>query len=159
MNMIPAERLLPTLNAFLDETFGEHHGIYLEPGTSLFPTLDGLSAEEASQSIAPSHATIAAHAEHVRFYLEVMIVYMRGENPGPVDWKAIWKATRSVDAAEWVALRDRLRASYERVRAEVSGRTAWDDEHSIGGVIAMIVHTACHLGAIRQIMGAVRARS
>src|SRR5262245_64289280 len=69
---IPLERLKPTLLQFIDETFSQVHGMYLDKGTTLYETLEGVSAEEASRSASPTTATIAAQVEHVRFYLDVL---------------------------------------------------------------------------------------
>ena len=64
---IPLERFTKPLLECLDETFNEVHGIYLDKGTTLFETLDNVTAEEASQAASAKSATIAAQVEHVRF--------------------------------------------------------------------------------------------
>ena len=46
--MIKQEDFLNNLMALLDETFDNTHGIYLDQDTSLFRTLETVSAEEAS---------------------------------------------------------------------------------------------------------------
>ncbi len=51
------ERLKETIFECLDETFTEVHGVYLDKGCSLFPTLESVSAQEASRSVAPDSAT------------------------------------------------------------------------------------------------------
>ena len=38
--------LIETLVQALDETFDHHHGMYLDKGTSLFETVDALTAAE-----------------------------------------------------------------------------------------------------------------
>ena len=48
-----------------EETFETHHGVYLDKGTSLFETLDQISAREASIPVGNRCATIAAQEEHV----------------------------------------------------------------------------------------------
>ncbi|MFN8564453.1 MAG: hypothetical protein U0703_23185 [Anaerolineae bacterium] len=53
----------------LDETFIQHHGIYLDRGTSLFETLAPITAARASIPVGGECATLAAQVEHVRFYL------------------------------------------------------------------------------------------
>ena len=62
------ERLKESIFECLDETFSEVHGVYLDKGCSLFPTLKSVSAQEASRSVAPDSATLVAQVEHVRFY-------------------------------------------------------------------------------------------
>lgn len=74
---IPVKRFKKALFACLDETFSNVRGIYLDKGTTLFETLEGVSAEEASRAISTHSATIAAQVEHIRFYLDVLDDYMR----------------------------------------------------------------------------------
>ncbi len=74
---IPVKRFKKALFRCLDETFSNVQGIYLDKGTTLFETLEGVSAEEASRAISANSATIAAQVEHIRFYLDVFDDYMR----------------------------------------------------------------------------------
>ena len=50
----------------------------------------------------------------------------------------------------WEATKAALRASYDRIKALIRETPEWSDERQIGGAIAAIVHTAYHLGEIRQ---------
>ena len=55
-------------NLFLlmEETFeAKHHGIYLDKGTSLFETLETISAREASIPVGGKCASVAAQVAHV----------------------------------------------------------------------------------------------
>ena len=45
---------------------------------------------------------------------------------------------------------DDLSLSYDRIKALIGATTEWSSEQQIGGAIATIVHTAYHLGEIRQ---------
>ena len=54
---IPVERLTSTLYALLTETFERVQGIFLDRGTSLFETLDGITAEQASRATSDRCAT------------------------------------------------------------------------------------------------------
>jgi hypothetical protein len=74
---IPVKRFKKALLACLEETFSNVQGMYLDKGTTLYETLDGVSAEEASQAISSKSATIAAQVEHIRFYLDVLNDFMR----------------------------------------------------------------------------------
>ena len=56
--------------------------------------------------------------------------------------------------AEWEALRHDLRGSYEALLRTLSSLEAWGDDE-IGDGMAIVVHTAYHLGAIRQGLKAV----
>ena len=70
--MIRQEDFLGNLFALLDETFENHHGIFLDKNTSLFPTLETISAEQASIPVGGKCASLAAQVAHVTFYLEVL---------------------------------------------------------------------------------------
>ncbi len=90
---IELDRFTQEFYALLEETFERVRGISLDRGTSLFETLATISAEEASRPVSATCASIAAQVEHVRFYLEVLERYLRGETVGAVDWQASWRLT------------------------------------------------------------------
>ena len=74
-----------------------------------------------------------------------------------VDWGKIWRETSAVTAEEWNAIKVQLRESYDRIKQLISETTEWPSEEHIGGVIAIIVHTAYHLGEIRQALCTLQA--
>jgi hypothetical protein len=141
--------------AVLEETFEQVQGIYLDKGTSLFETLATITAEEASQPISTQCAGIAAQVFNVCYYLDVLSGYMRGQPPEAVDWPASWKVT-TVSPEEWDDLRQRLRDTYQQVRTLFQSFEAWDGDEDISGALAIVVHTAYHLGEIRQALGVLR---
>jgi hypothetical protein len=141
----------------VEETFERVQGIYLDPGTSLFETLESLSAGEASRAVAPGSATIAAQVEHVRFYLDVLEEVMRKGEFSQVDWREIWAGVGSVTPVEWGDQKRRLRESYERVMRRIRARGEEPGKLGAFGPIAVLAHTAYHLGGIRQAMAAIRA--
>ncbi len=143
------DQFTETLNALLDETFEHVHGIYLDRGTSLFETLETITAAEASRPVSARCSSIAGQVAHVRFYLQVLQDYIQHKPLGKVDWQASWRV-QSVTPAEWDDLRGQLRASYESVRALVRSIEDWTGENELGGALAIVVHTAYHLGEIRQ---------
>ena len=149
------DRLTADLYSLLDETFRNVHGHYLDKHTSLFETLATISAEEASQPVGGRCATLAAQVNHVRVYIEVMERYMRGEEVGKTDWAASWRVS-GVDAEEWESLKQRLDAAYQRLLATMEGFTTWDGEDEISGPLAILVHTAYHLGEIRQALCTIK---
>ena len=152
---INANRWRTELFAVLDETFERVTGIYLDKGTSLFETLTTITAVEASQPISPSCASIAAQVNHVRYYLETLAAYMRQQPPESVDWPASWRVT-AVSSGEWDDVRQELRVTYQQVRALLESFETWDGEEDISGALAIVVHTAYHLGEIRQALGVLR---
>jgi hypothetical protein len=141
----------------LDETFEHVRGIYLDGGTSLFETLEGISAEDASRPIAEKCATVAAQVEHVRFYLDVLNDVVQKEEVVKVDWREIWQSVREVTPEEWEEQKRRLRESYERVLATMKNYDRWQGEYGMSGALAVLVHSAYHLGGIRQALCAIKS--
>ncbi len=138
------------LLAVLTEAFESVRGYFLDPNTSLFETLSGITASEASIPVVNQCATIAAQTAHVNFYLEVLEHYLQtGENER-VDWGEIWRTVREVTPEEWAASQERLKQTYQRLRRYIETNEHWETEDSIGEAIGMVAHTAYHLGEIRQ---------
>ena len=154
---IPVKRFKKALLACLDETFSTVQGIYLDKGTTLYETLDGVSAGEASQALSANSATIAAQVEHVRFYLDVLDDYMRTGEDKTNNWREIWERVRAVTPEEWEDIKRRLRQSHERVMATINSFENWDGKYDIAGALSILVHTAYHLGGIRVALAAIRA--
>ncbi len=147
---IQTDHFTKALYALLDETFDNVHGFFLDKGTSMFETLATISAEEASIPVGGQCATLAAQVKHVAFYLDVLERSVRTDTYERVDWGEIWRTTKEVTPSEWEALKMGLRESYNRIKALIRDTPGWPSEQHIGGAIATIVHTAYHLGEIRQ---------
>jgi hypothetical protein len=139
------------------ETFESVMGIYLDRQTSLFETLETITAQEASQPVSSTCASIAAQVEHVRFYIDHLSEYMRGNNPGKADWGSIWRTVQAVTPDEWEASKARLKDSYQRTVSMINGFESWEGEENLSGALAIVVHTAYHLGEIRQAMCVVKS--
>jgi len=152
---IEAKRFATEIDDLLDETFEHVHGIYLDGGTSLFETLETISEEEASRPVSARCASLAAQVNHVRFYLEVLESYMRGNPVHNADWQGSWKPT-SVTNEEWEHLEQRLRDAYGSILSVMKGLDSWSNEDQIGGAMAVVVHTAYHLGEIRQALCTIK---
>jgi hypothetical protein len=116
----------------------------------LLRSLDRLTPEAASQSVNDG-ATIAAHAQHVRYGLSLMNRWARegGDPFADATWDAAWKMSR-VDVAAWEDIRSGLRAEASRWR-EVLGSPREVSSTELAGIIGSLAHLAYHLGAIRQI--------
>jgi hypothetical protein len=156
MTAIASQHLTDALLFVLDETFDTVRGVYLDQGTSLFETLAGITAEEASIPVGGKCATLAAQVRHVAFYLEVVDRSVHDPNYPPVDWGEIWRTVSSVTPEGWAAIQDELRASYNRIIALVHDTPDWNDMRAIGHAIGVIAHTAYHLGEIRQALCTIR---
>ncbi|MDX6696251.1 MAG: hypothetical protein QOF02_3854 [Blastocatellia bacterium] len=154
---IPIESFKKELFECLDETFEQTHGIYLDKGTSLLETLESVSAEDASRPVAEGCASIVAHVEHVRFYLDVLNEMMQREEAAKVDWRAIWQNAREVTPEEWAEQKRRLKESYQRMLATIKDYERWEGEYGIAGSLAVLAHTAYHLGSIRQTLRVIKS--
>jgi hypothetical protein len=147
---IQSTRFRTELLDILDETFVRHHGIYLDSGTSLFETLDGISAETASRPVGTACATIGAQVAHVVFFLDVLERYLMTGDSGANDWGEIWRTVAEVTTADWDRLRTDLRLVHARIVGILEALDDWDSDVPIGGALSIVVHTAYHLGEIRQ---------
>jgi len=155
---ITVEHFRSELDHLFGETFEHSVGIFLYESESLFETLDATSPDEASYRASPTVANVAAHAEHVAFYLDVVRELLCGAPPAKHDWDAIWDNTRAVDAEEWAAIRGRVREAHANVMEIFNGIEAWDGERDISSALAVLCHTAYHIGAMRQLLFLARAR-
>lgn len=143
------------LEVLLKETFEQVHGYYLDKGTSLFETLETISAAEASRPVSARCASIAAQVEHTRFYLEVSTRYARGEEVGEIDWAASWRLTM-VTPEEWQALKGRLHETLQELLVTLRTPVTWENEYAISGSMGVLAHTAYHLGEIRQALCTIK---
>jgi len=128
---------------------------FLDKGTGLFQTVAEVSAETASTPARADGSTIAAHTEHIRFYVDVHDKLLSGWRD-KIDWDQSWRI-KDVNAAEWDTLRRDLRDAYSTVTEHLRRADSWgEDEISIA--LAIVAHTAYHLGAIRQLTLAVQSQ-
>lgn len=156
---IQTNHFTTALYSLLDETFDNVHGIFLDKGTSMFETLATISAAEASIPVGGNCATLATQVKHVTFYLDVLEKSVRTQQFERQDWGRIWRETHAVTPAEWDALKSGLRESYNRIKTLINDTTVWPSDREIGGAIATIVHTAYHLGEIRQALCCLKPNS
>lgn len=150
------ERFTGAMLLVLEEAFENVHGFFLDKGTSLFETLEMITAEEASVPVGGKCATLAAQVKHVSFYLETLIRFVQTGQNTKVDWSEIWRNTGAVNADEWAAIKTHLREVYAQTRVMVQGISDWSMENAMGGAIGMAAHTAYHLGEIRQALCTLR---
>lgn len=142
------ETLKSNILEMLEETFLQPCGIYLDRAKGgLLETLEKISAEMASRE-SENQRSIAAHVEHLRVYVVALHGYMNGAT-SPTDWDASWQ-THAVSELEWQVLRDSLKAAYEALVMDLEKLDNNDVKLSEG--MAILVHTAYHFGAIRQLV-------
>lgn len=146
-----SEVFVRSLAYLLRETFeGSPEGqpsAYLDRGVGIFATLAKASAADASRTV--KGTTAAAQTEHFKFYLDRLREFINGRTEA-VKWEQSW-LIETVDDEEWAALRESVRRSYEETLKLIAEHDDWN-ERNAGMAVAMLAHTAYHLGAIRQIL-------
>ncbi len=156
-NLIKKEDFLNSISYLLRETFeGSPEGqasAYLDRGVGIFATIEKISAEIASHSIGENQASVAAHLEHARFYLIALVEFMNGRTE-KVDWNESW-SVKIVNESEWNVLKENVKRDYKKTMESFQAIENWNDDN-IGEAIAILAHTAYHLGAIRQILKTVK---
>lgn len=149
------------LTALLDEAFrgppeGAVYGNFTTgPGTGLLETLQGLTPDAASSHVVPGRPSIAAHVAHVLLSLETERASTAGDATEP-DWEAAWKREVPNDAARDGLVRE-AEAEYRTARRFLESTNAQDPE-SVTRAVALVVHTAYHLGAMRQLKALLEAK-
>ncbi|MBE0670496.1 MAG: hypothetical protein IH588_07910 [Anaerolineales bacterium] len=133
----------------LDETFENHHGIYLDKHNGLLETLELVSSEEASIPVGGKCASLAAQVAHATFYIESFERFaLQGDN-SPRDWGLIWRTVEKVTPEEWEDYKNKLKAAYQRMDKLFRENPTWNED-TMGGALSIVIHTAYHLGEIRQ---------
>ena len=122
----------------------------LNPGDAgLLRSLDGLSAADASRSV-QGGATIAVHAQHLRYGLSLMNRWaIEAGNPfADARWDEAWK-TSVVGDALWAEIRAGLRAETQQWLTAL--RTAREvDRIAMTGIRAFASSSAGRAGAYSQ---------
>ena len=143
--------LFRLFSELVDGTTAENGAFILNAGDAgLLRSLDRISASQASRSVHDG-ATIAAHAQHVRYGLSLMNQWAtEGGNPfAAAKWDEAWRIA-SVDTTTWDEIRQGLHDQARRwLHALKSPREVTEVE--VTGMAASVAHLAYHLGAIRQI--------
>ena len=141
----------------LDEIVGEPPkdapgNAVLDGDTGWLHTLLHVDHARASRTVAEGGTTIAGQAAHAAYYVELLEQLSRGEDV-QADWPKSFVPS-VVDEAGWEETRARLLAALARFRAMVLAVDSWDEER-LRGALGVLVHTAYHLGAIRQMIRVV----
>ena len=134
--------------AFLDGTSADGSG-----NNGLLATLAAFTAEQASDP-SPLGVSVAAHAAHTAYHMEVLLRWEAGER-GPFDWQGSFQPA-VVDEAQWAALQARVRTAYEAVTAWARTHTDWTED-AAGTLAGSLAHVTYHLGAVRQALKQLKA--
>jgi len=153
---IDQTQLIQEIMDVLDETFEQHHGIFLDKGTSLFETLEEIDHHQASIAVGGKCASLAAQVAHATFYLEVLERYFVAHDTSQADWGAIWRTVEKVTPEEWEEYKANLKRTYRRIVAELRNVATWESDPHLAIALAITVHTAYHLGEIRQALCTIK---
>lgn len=123
----------------------------LTPGDAgLLTQLRALDAGQASASGGNGRPSIAAHIHHLRYHLELLNRWAKGEPSfETADWSSSWRVQR-VDAGQWRALVDELERRASQWRDDLAVEREWDMV-TMTGAIGSVAHIAYHMGAVRQL--------
>ncbi len=155
---ISTESFRMALVSVLEETFERvDQSLFLDKGDSFFETLAGVSAEEASQPIAPGGNSIAAQVNHVAAFVGWLNRSTSGQAIEPLDWEATWARTK-VSPAEWEELVGDLRSAYRDLRSFATTNTHWAPPF-VTGAFGLVAHCAFHLGQVRHALSFIRGKN
>lgn len=147
------------LVSVLHECFhgAQQEGAFLDPAPGgqggLTALLGELTAQQASTPVAGE--SIARHALHVAFSLDVFAEWIEGVRGVEYDWVGSW-AQGEVDKAQWRALQGRLIRGASVLEKAVARHTPRDPQAAWAAAGAL-AHTAYHLGMIQLKVDALRA--
>ncbi|MCM3381023.1 hypothetical protein MKZ19_21970 [Shouchella clausii] len=121
-----------------------------EPNSGIFGVLGGTSSDLASRSVYGT--TLAAHTDHIRYYLwGTNETLKKGKQP-EMDWGKSW-TIHSVDEQQWNHIQAGLRNEYVTL-LQLMDDAEWN-ERKANEMVASLAHSAYHLGAIRQMLKVV----
>jgi len=161
--MMEAKNYKKWLLTLLHETFGlstQPGAYFLDSGSSgYFGVLETVGADLASQPLKPGNATVAAHCNHVVFLLQVVEKYLRGEDikTKKEDWEATWQVI-TVSESEWNLTRNLLRDRFDQLISSIEAVENWTEE-AVADSLIVLVHSAYHLGEIRQIISSAHSEA
>ena len=129
----------------------------LNPGDAgLLKQLAKVDAGTASTRPMEGLTTIASHTAHVLYGFQLSNRLAEGEeNPWrDANWETAWRKTE-VSSDEWESLKVSLNEELKKWQLTLAQRRNWNDV-AARGAVGIAAHLAYHLGAIRQILAAMR---
>lgn len=164
MSSIESEQVAQALRELLREAYFEPEDSESpwfaddEKGSGFLGTVEQLTAEEASSVPFEGGDTIAAHCNHVAYYLSLANRSFHGENAfAEADWKESWEI-QSVNDTGWHHLLEQLAVELDRALGTVARGVDLSRPELLKGTMALLAHGAWHLGAARQLIGIVKEK-
>lgn len=123
-----------------------------EAGSGVLGCIDRLDAAQASCVPAGCAHSLAGHVGHLVFAFDLFTRAARGEDAySTAKWSESWRVQR-VDDAQWNDLRTRLRMLITQAIDLVNATEKLESQDLVTGGVALVAHTAYHLGAIKQLV-------
>ncbi len=123
-----------------------------EEGSGILGSVGQLSAKAAFSEKVPGLDSIAAHVQHVSFFVNLAVRAYRGDNAYEgADWTGSWKI-REKTPSEWQRILNELESAVNNISAELKRGIDLDVFPIRRGSMALVAHCAWHLGAIRQLL-------
>jgi hypothetical protein len=127
------------------------------PGHGFTAAIKELNAERASTPLVEGGSTVAAHTEHLRWSLEFAMEFYKGGQPSG-NWADSWKI-KKVNEDEWQQLQTSLSDAYQKLVAVINKVEDWSNPALLKGTLALLPHAAYHLGAVKQLIIAVKNKA
>lgn len=124
---------------------------YLDRSAGFIPTLASLDENTVSTPPFPGATTVVAQLRHTVYYAEILLQFSRGKQPA-IDWPGSFRPSGAT-SAEYAELANRLKAVCSELRADAEATSTWSDD-LVGTYMNILVHTAYHLGSLRQLIRA-----
>jgi hypothetical protein len=133
---------------------GADYGQFSEPEAGLLPTLERLSAVQASVPVATGRPSVAAFVAH----LEQLLTFAAGQLNGSIefpDFSAPWQI-EMLDDQGWLALQKHLREAFAHLQSALQRRELEPEDLNLAQTAVM--HAAYHAGALRFHVQNLRAQ-
>jgi hypothetical protein len=152
--MATSEALTSAVRQLLAEGFeGASAGTtWFVDDQGLLGSIQELDAARASRPTSPEGSTVAAHVEHVRWFVALLNAFARGERPA-VEWAESW-TVREVDGEAWASLQADPEREFRELSEHLARGVEVEDPERLMPVLATVAHVAYHLGAVRQMVKA-----
>ena len=129
------------------------------PGSGLLGTVEQLTAQEASTLPYVGGDTIAAHCNHVAYYLSLANRSFQGDNAfAEANWSESWEI-QTVNDTAWQHLLEQLAVELDRTLGILGRGADLTYPELLKGTMALLAHGAWHLGAVRQLIPVVKEKT
>lgn len=130
-----------------------------EPGAGFLGSVEQLTAQEASTLPYVGGDTIAAHCNHVAYYLALANRTFQGEDAfAEADWSESWEI-QTVNETAWHYLREQLAVELDRALGMLGRGVDLSRPELLKGTMALLAHGAWHLGAVKQLIPVVKEKT